>query len=152
MRKSTLAAALMLTALCAPAQSGEDSWDRLGQLRVGQRIEVVTAKLKSVQGSFTGCSDQVVSLRLGQDEVSIPRCEVFSVKDRRRSHRRRDVLLGLAIGAAGGLAVGAIRGETYHEEGETGLFVLVWTPIGAGIGAGVGAAVPSGPVTTLRRR
>jgi hypothetical protein len=153
MRKSTLAVAvLMMTPQWTFAQSKEDSWDRLRQLRAGQRIEVVTAKLKSAQGSFTGYSDQAVSLRLGQAEVSIPRGEVFSVKNRERSHRTRNVLLGLAIGAAGGLAVGAIKGATYHEKGETGVFVLVWAPIGAGIGAGAGAAVPSGPVTVYRRR
>jgi membrane protein len=62
----------MMTPQWTLAQSGEDSWDGLRQLRVGQRIEVVTAKLKSVQGSFTGYFDQAVSLRLGQDQVSIP--------------------------------------------------------------------------------
>ena len=143
---------LTLSSECAFAQSGVDSWDNLRQLRAGQRIEVVTAKLKSVQGSFTGYTDQAVSLRVGQDEVAVPRDEVFSVKNRERSHRRRNALLGLAIGAAGGLVAGAIKGATYHESGETAVFVVVLTPIGAGIGAGVGAALPAGPVTVYRRR
>ena len=36
------------------AQSSEDSWDNLRQLRSGQRIEVVDMKLNSRQGAFTG--------------------------------------------------------------------------------------------------
>ena len=61
-------------------------------------------------------------------------------------------LLRLAIGAASGLVVGAVAGATYHEEGETGVFVLVFTPIGAGVGAGVGAAMPAGEVTVYRAK
>ena len=152
MRGSTLLIILLAGApWLSVAQSSEASWDNLKQLRVGQKIEVVDMKLKSLQGDFTGYSDQEVRLRLGSDEVSVPRAQVLSVKDRERSHRRRNTLLGLAIGAAGGLAVGAIRGATYHEEGETPVFVLVWTPIGAGIGAGVGAALPAGGRVTVYR-
>lgn len=54
------------------------------------------------------------------------------------------------MGAAAGLAVGLLRGATYHESGETGVFVLVWTPVGAGIGAAVGGILPSGETTVYR--
>lgn len=107
-------------------------------------------KLKSVQGDFIGYTGEAVSLRVGRDEVSIARAEVLSIKNRQRSRRGRNALLGLAIGAAGGLAAGAIRGATYHEQGETGVFMLVYTPIGAGTGAAVGAALPAREVTIYR--
>ena len=151
--KSILAVlVLMTTPRLALAQSGEDSWDRLRQLHAGQKIEVVNMKLKSVTGNFTGYDDHAVLLRVDRDEVSIPRGDVLSIKNREISHRRRNVLLGLAIGAAGGLAIGAIKGATYHESGETGVFMAVCTPIGAGIGAGLGAALPAGAVTVYRAR
>lgn len=153
MRKQMLAASvILLVPFSLRAQSHEDSWDNLRQLRSGQKIEVVNMKLKSVEGRFAGFSDASISLRRGQDEVTIPRDEVFSVKNRETSHRGRNALLGLAIGAAGGLAAGAIKGATYHEEGETPVFVAVFTPIGAGIGAAVGAALPTGPVTIYRTK
>jgi hypothetical protein len=131
---------------------GEQSWDNLSRLRAGQRIEVTDTKLRSTEGSFTGYTGDAISLRLDRGEVSIARSDVFSIKNREASHRRRNVLLGLAIGAAGGLAAGGIRGATYHEAGETGVFMLVYTPIVAGIGAGLGAALPAGPVTVYRAK
>ncbi len=99
-----------------------------------------------------GYSGEAVSLHLDRGEVVIPRSEVLSIKNRQASHRRRNVLLGLAAGAAGGLAIGAIKGANYHEAGETGVFVMLLTPIGAGIGAGVGAALPAGQVTVYRAK
>ncbi len=151
MRKGIVATmALMMSAHVIPAQSPLDSWENLRQLHAGQKIEVVDMKLRPVQGDFISYSETAVSLRVGRDEVSIPRAQVLSVKNRQRSHRGRNALLGLAVGTAGGLATGAIRGATYHEEGETGVFMLVFTPIGAAIGAGAGAALPVGPVTIYR--
>jgi len=153
MTKATLSLIILLIAPArTPAQSSADSWDNLRQLRSGQRIEVVGMKLNSWQGAFTGYSGEVISLRTGQDEVAIPRADVLSVKNRERSHRGRNALLGLAIGAAGGLVAGAIAGATYHEEGETSVFVLVFTPIGAGAGAGIGAAMPAGEMTVYRAK
>lgn len=136
--------------LLAPAQAPENSWDRLRQLRPGQKIEVVDKNLKSTQGAFLSYSETAISVQAGPRETSLARDNVLSVKNREISHRKRNVLLGLAIGAAAGLAAGAIRGATYHEEGETGVFVLVFTPIGAGIGAAVGAALPAGTATVYR--
>ena len=153
MTKATLSLIILLIAPTqTPAQSSQDSWDNLRQLRSGQRIEVVGMKLNSWQGAFLGYSGEAISLRTGQDEVAIPRADVLSVKNRERSRRGRNTLLGLAIGAAGGLVAGAVAGAAYHEEGETGVFVLVFTPIGAGAGAGIGAAMPTGAVTVYRAK
>ncbi len=132
-------------------QNREESWDNLRQLRSGEAIEVVDAKMRSHRGAFAAYTPEAISLRQGGGELSVPRGEVASVKRRRESRRGRNALLGLAIGAAGGLAVGAIRGKTYHEAGETPVFIAVWTPIGAGIGAAAGAAVPTGREVTVYR-
>jgi hypothetical protein len=144
----------LLVSLVGPplilAQSALDSWDNLGQIRTGQKIEVVDTKMKPVQGNFVSYSEESILLRLGQDQMSMPRASVVSVKNREGPRRARNAWLGMAIGAAGGAVIGAIAGKTYHEEGETGVFMLVWTPIGAGIGAGVGAALPSRQVTIYR--
>ena len=151
MGNTTLWVAILLVApQFSLAQTGTDSWDNLRRLRSGQRIEVVDMKLKPVQGAFASYSEEAISLLVGGDLVSVPRANVLSVKNRQGPRRARNAWLGLAIGAAGGLAMGWYRGATYHEEGETGVFMLVHTPIGAGIGAGVGAALPAGQVTVYR--
>jgi hypothetical protein len=141
---------LMLSAQALRGEPSVHSWDNLRQLRAGQRIAVTDMKLKTAQGEFAGYSENAVSLGVGGNEISIPREQVFSVKNREKSHRRRNVLLGLAIGAAGGLAAASVRGATYHEEGETSVFMLVYTPIGAGIGAATGAVLPTGDATVYR--
>lgn len=148
-------AALAVLLVAAPglihAQRPEQSWDNLRQLRPGETIEVVDARMKSHRGAFATSTPEAISLRHDGRALSVPRAEVASVKRFRAARRGRNTLVGLALGAAGGLAFGAIRGKTYHEEGETPVFVLVWTPIGAGIGAGVGAALPTGGQVTVYR-
>ena len=135
----------------ASAQSPQESWDNLRQLRAGEGIEIVDAKMKSHRGNFTTYTQERISLREDGREMTIPRTEVASVKRFGESHRRRNTLLGLAIGTAGGLAVGFIRGKTYHEEGETTVFMAVWTPIGAGIGAAAGVVLPAHNEVTVYR-
>jgi len=134
------------------AQPALDSWENLGQLRVGQEVEVVDTKMKPFEGLFLGHSAEGVRLLVGKDEVSVHRKNVVSVKNREAPRRARNAWLGLGIGAGVGAAVGWIKGNTYHEQGETGVFMLVWTPVGAGIGAGVGAMLPAGHVTIYRVR
>ncbi len=142
---------LVAAASACFAQAPHHSWDGLRHLRTGEAIEIVDTKMKSHAGDFASYTSDSISLRQdGRDRI-IPRAEVASVKRRGPSHRRRNVLLGLAVGAAGGLAAGAIRGRTYHEAGETPVFAAVWTPIGAGIGAIAGAVLPArGEVTIYR--
>jgi hypothetical protein len=136
--------------LCS-AQIAEESWDNLRQLRAGEKIEVVDAKMKSYTGEFATYTPEAISLRGRGRDLTVARAEVASVKRRGESHRGRNILLGAAIGAAAGLAGAAIHGKTYHEAGETTVFMMVWTPIGAGLGTLAGAAIPArGAVTVYR--
>jgi hypothetical protein len=149
---------LFAACLCWPeiqsahAQAAQNSWDNLRQLRVDQKIAVIDMNLRSLRGNFIGYSEQGLSLHTEQGQNSIQRDQVFRVSDLETSHRLRNILLGLAIGTAGGAVTGAIAGKSYHEEGETSVFMLVFTPIGAGAGAGVGAALPAGHKTIYRAK
>ena len=152
--KPSIFVALLLAApwsLLQCAQAPEDSWDNLRQLRPGERIEVVDTRMKSHRGVFSAHTTEGVSLSQDGRVITIRREEVASIKRSGESHRRRNILIGAAIGAASGLAFGAIRGKTYHEEGETTVFMAVWTPIGAGIGVATGAVWPTRGVVTVYR-
>lgn len=107
--------------------------------------------MKSHRGRFAGYTTDAVALRAESRDISVARTEVASVKRLRQSRRGRNTLIGLAVGAAAGLAVGVVGGKTYHEAGETPVFIAVWTPIGAGVGAAVGAVLPSGGEITVYR-
>ncbi len=150
MYRFLILAALILAPHMTLAQAVPDDWDNIGRLKAGRRIQVVDMKLKATEGRFLRYSDAGIVVRTHAGEVLIPRANVFSIKDRESSHRGRNTLIGLGAGAAAGLTIGAIKGKTYHETGETPVFVAVWTPIGAGIGAAVGAVIPTGQVTIFR--
>jgi hypothetical protein len=113
LRQSVLATCTLIPGL-ALAQPSLDSWDNLRQLRVGQKIEVVDAKMKPHQGEFLGHSTDSVRLRVGKDEVSVPREDVISVKNREAPRRGRNALLGLGIGTGVGAALPGTQTTVYR--------------------------------------
>ena len=120
------------------AQTGREFWDNLSQLHAGQKIEVVDMKLKSLKGKFVSFSEESISLQVGNDQVSVERSNVLRVNSG-HSKRGRNALIGLAIGAGAGLAVGAVLDS--QATGEFKDFgVLLGPPIGAGAGVGIWAA------------
>jgi hypothetical protein len=119
--------------------SGLDSWDNLKQLQPGQKIEVVDMKLKSLKGTFVSFSAEAISLRVMSAEVSVKRPDVMRVSLRENSKRTRNLLIGLGIGAAGGLAAGV--GLMEREPGYAGA-VAGTTVLFAVVGAGLGVPFP----------
>lgn len=130
-------------------QPAVNSWDNLRLLRPGQKIDVVNMQMKTVTGKFAAFTGDAISLTVGNDQVSVARTNVASVKNREASHRKRNTLLGLAIGAGAGAIIGAAFINS-SESGEELFGVMLLTPIGAGIGAGAGAVLPAGHVTVYR--
>ena len=122
-------------------QPGKDSWDNLNRLQAGHKIQVVQMNMKSLEGNFLGFSDEMISLRVKNDEVAVPREEVLRVSLRGKPKRGRNTLIIAGVGAA--------VGAGFHETGETGVFMLLFTPIGAGVGTAVGAAAPFASYETI---
>lgn len=128
----------------AASQSSEESWDNLQQLHIGQKIQVVDMKLKSIEGEFSGLSDERLSLRRGKQELMFPRTDVLRV-GLRGGGRLGNSLIGLTIGALAGLATGAVvdaiddvdRSDSGSNNGKISAAFA-----GLGIGAGIGAAFP----------
>jgi hypothetical protein len=124
------------------AQAGEDSWDNLKQLQVGQSIEVVDTHMRSLKGDFIAFTDEVITLRQGKQERAVARPEVarVSLTVRRASHRKRNMILGAAIGGGAGLTIGVLADAVASGEstGCTGC-IVGFTAAGAGGGLGLGA-------------
>jgi Fe2+ transport system protein FeoA len=140
MKTVSLLLALVATPLML-AQSALDSWDNLKRLRTGQKIEVVDVRMKPLLGQFLSHSEDAIYLRVDQGQVSIARSDVASVKVRVGPRRGRNALAGLALGAAGGLVVGAVAQGT-PESGEAMFGPILGALIGMPIGAAVGAVLP----------
>ncbi|MDP2999207.1 MAG: hypothetical protein Q8N47_17095 [Bryobacterales bacterium] len=126
------------------AERPEESWTNLNVLRAQQKIRVVRTNLKSIEGAFSACSDEAISLRVKGDLVSVPRAEVFRVTLQERSKRLRNTLIGMAIGGGAALAIGAAVDKSFSEDNEH-IAKTIFTPIGLGAGAGIGAAITGFP-------
>ncbi len=146
----TLVSLLAQTAMIEPciATSSADeqdrsikaSWENLRQLQVGQKIAVVDANMKSLQGTFLEFSAEAITIRHKDNPVSISRSNVVRVSSREHSKRLRNALIGLVIGGATGIGVAAVMGKGDSEA--RAIYTLVALPVGLGVGGALGAAFP----------
>lgn len=97
--------------------------------------------LKRTRGRFVSFSADDLRLSTVTGAVVIPQKNVFRVSLRENSKRMRNVLIGLGVGAAAGLATGAAVDSSFSEDDEN-IAKMLFLPIGAGLGAAVGAALP----------
>jgi hypothetical protein len=118
-----------------------DSWDNLRKLHRGQKIEVVDMKLKSFQGTFISYSQDMVSLHVGSNDISIPRSDVVRVTNREQ-HRFRDAFIGAGLSAALGAGIGGAISAT-ADKSEVQYGTGVGLLVGMAAGAALGATVPS---------
>ncbi len=94
---------LLLIAGFGWAESAQNNWDNLKELRPGQKIQVVDSTLKSLNGSFVSVSDEALSLQVGKTEESVARAKVVRVSVRDTSHRARN--MAMASGIIGGITL-----------------------------------------------
>jgi hypothetical protein len=134
----------------AAAPVSKSNWDAVQSLAIGVRIRVTTTDRKTIQGAFQSASDQGLAFGQPSGAEMLARSSIKSVSVKGPGHRLRHALIGLGVGAAGGLGAGAgfdagcnphaflgcLGGPNFGKE--------VLTPVGAVIGFGIGAALPAG--------
>ena len=132
-------ALLLLVAGFGWANSSQNNWDNLKELRTGQKIEVVDSNMKTHSGTFVSASDQAISLRAGKGVESVLRGNVVRVSVRDNSHRSRNMLL--AAGVVGGIALipSAIVLGQQSNEGNSCAGCVAAIAAGFGGGAALGA-------------
>lgn len=144
---------LLLTALLfAGALCAEDAgqWSNVQTLRKGDRIGIIQANQKRVEGRFESATDSRITLQADR-EISLEKSEVVRVYKPARHGRVFGAVLGGAIGlAAGGVMDGTV-GQRFRNEGDSPAKGLV-TAGGAAIGVGIGAASTGGYHTVYRRK
>ena len=134
--------ALLMALPLHAAERVEGHWESLNQLTSGQRIRVVLSGNKSYQGEFQRIDDQSIVIHEATSDETFTRASILRVSSKARSHRMRNTLIGAAVGAVGGLGVGAATdkpGSILPNVGKE-----IFTPIGAIVGALVGLIIPSG--------
>jgi hypothetical protein len=134
----TLLLLLMVPGLSL-AQSSQNNWDNLKQLAPGQQIRIVLNDAKSYKAKFQSVTDDAIVVRLATGDQTFPRQSVLRVSRKRRPHRGRNALIGVALGVAAALATDAAA----CPDCTTGTWA--GDTIGLGVlGAAVGALVPTG--------
>ncbi len=123
----------------------ERLWENLQTLHEGDRIEVVSESSGGSKGTFVELTEQAISIKVNEEIRKVSRFDIEHIKSRERSQRGRNAIIGALIGAGAGLVAGLVSGASYHESGETGVFLLITMPIGVGAGAAIGASLPSYP-------
>jgi hypothetical protein len=139
---TTMAAALAVSATAQQAKPIAQ-WANLNRLENGSEIRVVLAGGKTLRGFLQSVSPDSLAINAATSQEALSRQDIKVVSLKRPGHRGRNTLIGLALGAGGGLATGAAM-----DHGDHGWFQnfgkAVFTPIGAIIGTVVGVAIPTG--------
>lgn len=139
-----LGVAIIAAGLALTAAARSADWANLNQLTPGAEIRVSLVSGKTVRGFFQSATAESVVLNAATSQETFSRQEVKRVQLKRQGHRGRNTLIGLGVGAAGGLAIGTAAdhgtgGDVFNNLGKIAL-----TPLGAIIGTVVGVALPTG--------
>jgi hypothetical protein len=145
-RRANMRTLLFLAAL-VPLAAQTNNWTSVQALSAGTEIRVTISGAKPVRGQLQAVTADLLVLNVNNSQRMIPRQETMRVSVKQPGHRGRHTLIGLAIGAGGGLALGAgVDASTTcgigcfsRDEGK-----IVLTPLGAVIGLVVGVLLPTG--------
>jgi len=150
-----ICAAVVLCASATAQDSDLDQWGALRQLNAGQKVQIVQITLESQTAIFQRLSDEAIFFRVDQQERSVTRQNLLRLTVIDRSKRRRNIVLGLVIGTAAGLAGGGavVSAAGLFDEGtgsKPGLVIFGFGAGGAVAGYAMGAS--SGTRTIYRKR
>ncbi len=119
----------------------EHRWENVESLRKGQKLEVTTTGLRTVQGTYLDSSEAAIRLQSSEGEVTLMKEEVFRVKSQ-EGKRKQNILIGVVVGALAGVALGAVADYKDDVDGSdpgSNNGKLGGSAVGAGIGAGIGS-------------
>jgi hypothetical protein len=144
MRRTCRGAVGFLAAAAICAAQAADSWSKVEALAPRTEVRIAIAKSRSVTGSLERVTDANLTVNAGGRARTIDRPQITRVLVRTPPRRKRSALIGLAIGAGGGAALGgglaaACVGKLCGGHGAE--FVAGGAAGGAIIGVLIGAAV-----------
>jgi hypothetical protein len=139
-----------LLLLLAPVvvMQAQPDWPSVKNLAPGIEIRVTTMDGRKVGGGLRSVTDEALVVATPKFAETLNRAAIVRIATRGKSHRGRNALIGLGIGAGGGLVAGAVFDHGCPSSGcaflgkNAGKEVL--TPVGAIIGVVVGALIPTG--------
>ena len=148
---------LMLMAAGLVMGASPQGWDSVQALHEGDRVGIVRADMKRIEGRFEAATRESVVIRTEDSthqQLTVAKGEVVRVYKRAKVNRWKRALIGAGAGAAGGAIFDGATGDknrfdcmcAFREYQRT-----VFYAGGAVIGAAVGAASGGGDETLYRR-
>jgi hypothetical protein len=138
-----LCAALAASAGAQP-QASTGSWANLSEVAPGTETRVSVSGGRTLRGSLQKVTSDSLAINAAKSQETLLRTDIKRVDLKRNGRRGRNTLIGLGIGAGGGLAVGAGVDSGNHTGWFPNFGKAVFTPLGAIVGAIVGVAIPTG--------
>jgi hypothetical protein len=139
---------MLLAAGIAGAQPSpaNTDWANVKRLTAGEEIRVSMNDGKSFRGQLQSATDDSLIMVAASSQQTLARPQITKVATKGVSHRARNTLIGLGIGAGGGLAIGAGADSSCagHCWFGNNIGKQVLTPLGALVGTIVGVAWPTG--------
>ncbi|HEX5883170.1 MAG TPA: hypothetical protein VFY67_01360 [Pyrinomonadaceae bacterium] len=126
----------LLSPLAVAAQTGTNDWSRLTSVATGSKLSAKLRNGKTIDGSFGGVSDTVLTLMVKNAATEVKRDDILSVHQVTRKSAKTSTLIGLGAGAGAGAVVGAAADSNNDSfEDLDNIATAVTTVIGAGVGA-----------------
>lgn len=129
---------LLLLSMHAPLAFSQTSsftdWSAVQRIRSNEKIFVRQNSGKELRGAMIEASETALTIDRDGKPLSIPRSDVHQVYVvEGKAQKGKWALIGAAVGAGTGAAIGATRVSRDHDDSE------IWVPVGLIIGTGSGA-------------
>src|SRR5277367_6105800 len=98
--------ALFLAPILAAQPKSKSDWENLNKLTTGDEIRVTVVPRGRIRARFQRATNESLIVAIPGKEESLDRSSIASVAVKGESHRKRNALIGLGIGAGTGLAIG----------------------------------------------
>jgi|SRR5580698_6014456 hypothetical protein len=151
MKTISLARAVALIPILALAAAGQEpllTWENVKMLAPGTQIRIASGKSKPAVATLESVTDSELVTSSATGPRSFQRAEIASVSVKLNGHRRRNTIIGLAVGALAGAAIGAGIGRAQENNcAQKGGDCSLDLPGGAGVGGVIGLI--AGTVTGL---
>jgi hypothetical protein len=128
------------------AQTTQAGWNALKAVTAGTQVRITDGS-RTVDGKLDQTTDDVIMVTSGKGHEMFDRRDVSIVSVKKQSHRKRNTLIGLGVGAGGGLAFGGVLASAVKDSmlgGHGPAIVASSAGAGALVGVLVGAVIPSG--------
>jgi len=141
---STLSAAQETKGTKATQAAATHDWSRLNTVTSGSKLAVKLKNGKTVEGKLSSVSDTVLSLSVKNKPVDVKREDVLSVYQVSKKSATKATLIGLAVGAGAGAAIGLAGSNDDSFANLDHAVTAGLTVLGAGAGAVAGYFIGRG--------